>query len=150
MTEASLRAFTDSLTEIIPVLMKGFARHQVSEFYRSQITLPQFLVLNFLGSSSEYKMKDLAHFMKVTTAAMTGIVDRLVRNGYVRRLDDSRDRRIIRVELTLKGRELLHRVKEQRRRLVIRIFGKLSEKDRQDYLRILKQIRNVLAEEELP
>ena len=147
MMESRLMEFADNLEEIMPALMKKFARYQVSELYQGQITLPQFMVLNFLAHSGESKMKDLAGFMHVTTAAMTGIVERLVRDGYVKRLYDPEDRRIIRVDLTTKGKELLFKIRQQRRRLVIKVFSKISDRDREDYLRILRQISDVLTEE---
>jgi len=147
MTESRLIEFADNLEEIMPVLMKKFARYQVSELSQSQITLPQFLILNCLAHSGESKMKDLAAFMHVTTAAMTGIVDRLVRDGYLKRLYDSQDRRIIKADLTVKGKELLSKIRQQRRKLVIKVFSKISDQDRRDYLRILRQISEVLTEE---
>ena len=147
MTESRLMEFADNLEEIMPALMKKFARYQVSELYQGQITLPQFMVLNCLAHSGESKMKDLAGFMHVTTAAMTGIVERLVRDGYVKRLYDPQDRRIIKTDLTAKGKELLSKIRQQRRRLVIKVFSKISDQDRKDYLRILRQISEVLTEE---
>jgi len=148
MTEARLLEFADSLEKVMPELMKRFLRSQVSELYRGQITLPQFIVLNYLTHSGETKMKDLAGFMKVSTAAMTGIVERLVRDGYTRRLYEPKDRRIIKVDLTAKGQELLSKIRKQRRGLILRVFSKIPEKEREDYLRILKKISEALKEEE--
>jgi len=147
MAEAHLLEFADKMGEIMPVLMKEFARHQTSEFYKTQITFSQFFILNFLNQSGETKMKDLAGFMKVTTPAMTGIIERLVRQGYLKRLYDTLDRRIIRVDLTVKGKGLLLKIKEQRRKIDLKVFARLSEEDRQDYLRIMQQILESLAQE---
>jgi DNA-binding MarR family transcriptional regulator len=83
--------------------------------------------------------------MKVTTAAMTGIVDRLVRDGYLARTDDPQDRRIIKVRVTTKGGDLVGRINQQRRLMIIKIFGKIPETDRHDYLRILMQIKEILT-----
>ena len=143
--EGSLLEFADKINEIMPLIMKEFARRQVIEFYKGKITLPQFLILEFLNKQGELKMTDMAHFMKVTTAATTGIVDRLVRYGYVTRIFDPNDRRIIKIKLTPKGADLIKKVNQQRRQMIIRIFGRLSEADRQDYLRILTQIKDILT-----
>jgi DNA-binding MarR family transcriptional regulator len=85
--------------------------------------------------------------MKVTTAATTGIVDRLVRCGYVIRVFDPRDRRIVKIKITPKGLALIRKINHERRQMVIKTFGRLSEQDRQDYLRILSQIKNILTQE---
>ncbi|MDP3142887.1 MAG: MarR family transcriptional regulator [Candidatus Omnitrophota bacterium] len=146
MSQISLLEFADKMNEVMPTVMKEFARRQVDELYKGKITLPQFLILEYLHHKGESRMTDLANFMHVTTAAMTGIGDRLVRSGYLVRAYDSEDRRIIRVRLTAKGTELVKKVAQQRRQMVLKIFGKISASDRQDYLRILVQIKDILVQ----
>ncbi len=140
----AISEFADNLNKILPVIMKEFSRRLGSEFNTGRITLPQFLILQFLHQERIMRMTDLANFMQVTTAAMTGIVDRLLKSGYVAREYDSDDRRIIKVKLTPKGMELFKKVNQQRRQMIIDIFGKISEQDRADYLRILTQIKEML------
>lgn len=144
MPEISIHEFADNMNELLPITIKEFSRRQVNELYKGKITLPQFLILEFLHRQGESKMTDLADFMHVTTAAMTGIGERLVRDGYVVRVYDLQDRRIIKVRLTARGNGLVRKVCQQRRQMLIDIFGKLSGQDRQDYLRILTQIRDIL------
>jgi len=133
------------MNEIMPVIMREFARRQVNELYKGKITLPQFLALEFLHREGESKMSVLAYFMKVTTAAMTGIVERLVSGGYAGRVYEPRDRRIIKIRLTAKGNGLVKKINTQRQQMVINIFKKISEADRQEYLRILMQIKEILT-----
>lgn len=144
MAKLSLTEFADKMNEIMPVIAREFIKNQINDLYKGKVTLPQFLILEFLHREGEAKMTLLARFMDVSTAAMTGIVERLVRGGYAARVYDRRDRRIIKVKLTQKGNELVGKIGEQRRNLVIKIFGKISEADRQDYLRILMQIKDTL------
>lgn len=144
MAEISIQEFADRINEVMPVMLKEFARRQVAELYKGKITLPQFSVLEFLHRQGESRMKDLADFMHVTTAAMTGIGDRLVRDGYVVRVYDPQDRRIIKIKLTGKGNDLVKKVRQQRRHMVINVFGRMSGQDREDYLRILTQIKEIL------
>lgn len=150
MQEISLSAFADNLNEIMPVIMKGFGRRLVKELYKGNITLPQFFILESLYRESESRMTDLARCMNVSTAAMTGLVGRLVRDNYIERIHDNADRRIIKVKLTAAGNDLVKRVNQRRRQMVIGIFGKISESDRSDYLRILTQIKDILTKEKCP
>lgn len=139
--------FADRLNEIIPVVMSEFARRQENELFRGKITLVQFAVLNFLHHDGAAKMTDLAHFMHVSTAAMTGIVSRLVRMGYVHRAADPKDRRIIKVRLSPRGESTVEKVGEQRRRMIVDIFGQISEDERDNYLKILTHIKEILTQE---
>jgi DNA-binding MarR family transcriptional regulator len=145
MIPMPLSEFADKMNEIMPAMMKDFSRMQPAEIYKGKITLPQVLILQYLSTQEPVKMTDIANFMKVSTAATTGIVDRLVKSGYVSRVFDQDDRRIIRIKITLKGMDLMRKIAQERRSMVIHVFGKISEKDRQDYLRVIMRVKDILS-----
>jgi len=147
MVQDSLLEFADKMGQIMPVIMNKFAGRLTKELFKERITLPQFFILVCLEKEGESKMTSLAHVMNVSTAAMTGVIERLVKYGYVQRNTDPRDRRIVKIKLTVKGTELIRKMNQQRREMIIKIFGKISETDRQDYLRILTQIKDILVQE---
>lgn len=146
MPEISLVEFADRLNRVLPAVISAFARRQKNELYKGKITLPQFIILDFLSRDTETKMTQLAGMMDVTTAAMTGVIQRLVRENYVSRNFDSSDRRIIRIKITAKGAKLVTKINRQRREMVIDIFGRISEAERRDYLKILEHIHRILLE----
>jgi len=145
MIHPSLKEFADRMSSIIPVIFRELARRQTNELAQGKISLPQFLILDFLNSLGELKMSDIAKHMRVTTAAMTGMVDRLVCCGYAERLSVPNDRRVIKIKATVKGIELVKRIYQQRRQMIIDIFGQLSQQDRENYLKILTQIYGVIS-----
>jgi DNA-binding MarR family transcriptional regulator len=148
MTGFSIVEFAQKMDQIMPEIMKGFVRRQHNDVYKGKITFPQLLILELLNRQGASKMTDLAKFMKVTTAASTGIVQRLVLLGYVQREYDQSDRRIIRIKLSVKGAGFLKKINQQRTQSVIRIFSQISEDDRKEYLRILMQVKDILDQEE--
>lgn len=148
MPGLSLSGFADKVGELMPVIMREYVRHQGEKFNKLKITMPQFIVLDIIGRRGEYKMSDVAKFLGVTTAATTGIVDRLVREGYLVRKSDPDDRRIIRVKLTSKGAKIVKEMVQIRREITIKIFGMISAAERQEYLKILTHVKDHLAESE--
>lgn len=146
MAAFSIAEFADKMNEVMPVLIQEFARRQANELYKGKITLPQFLILDFLNKKGECKMTEIAHFMHVTTAAMTGIVERIKRCNYVQRVYEPSDRRIIKIRLTAKGHELVKKVNRQRRNMIVDIFGKISQREREQYSNILMRILGILRE----
>jgi DNA-binding MarR family transcriptional regulator len=144
MASLSLSEFADKVSDNMRFISREFFKHQPGSFYKTRITVPQFMVLEILNRSGESRMTDLARFMNITTAAMTGIVERLVRDKYVVRTSDPNDRRIIRVRPTAKGSRIVKDMIENRKRLVMKIFGVISEKEREEYLKILMHIREHL------
>ena len=143
----SAHDFADQMNEVMPVILKRFVRMQAEELNKGQITPPQILILEFLNRKGPSKMTDIARFMGTSTAASTGIVDRLVKSGYVIRSFDEKDRRIVKIKIVAKGLDLAKKISFNRRNMLINIFGRISEQDRFDYLRILKKIRDNLIKE---
>jgi DNA-binding MarR family transcriptional regulator len=141
MSKVSLSEFADKINEILPQIIREFIRRQTNELSKGRLTLPQFLILSFLNERKESKMTDLARFMRVSTAAMTGIVNRLVEAGYAVRIFDPHDRRIIKINLTAKGEVLVRNIGKERRRMIMNVFSKVSEN-----LRIITRIKEILNE----
>jgi DNA-binding MarR family transcriptional regulator len=142
----TIQEFADTLDQLLPLIMREFNKRQADEVVKGTITVPQLLVLDILFCRGEVNMSDLARAMAVTTAAMTGIVERLVTCGYAERKNKARDRRVINVSLTAKGRRCITNIKRKRRTLIIKVFSKLSGAERGQYLAILSRVRDVLVE----
>lgn len=69
-------------------------------------TLPRFDVLAALSSTKQgLRMSELSGILKVSNGNVTGIVDRLVADGYVERAPVENDRRATRVCLTGAGEQ---------------------------------------------
>jgi DNA-binding MarR family transcriptional regulator len=146
MSQLGLSEFADKVGVLMPVIMKEFLRRQTGDFYKTKITMPQLFVLEVLNRQGESKMSDIADFLDVSTAAITGIVDRLVRSGYLVRTNDPHDRRIVRVRLTSKGISAVRDAMERRKQVTIKIFGAISQEEREEYLKILTHIAEHLKD----
>ena len=147
MTDSALSDFIEKIEDVMPVVMKGIAKMHTNELSKGKITLPQFFVLSHLYKHGESKMNELAKVMDVTTAAATGIVDRLVRCGYIARSYDPKDRRVINIGLTQKGSDMVKRISRQRREVTSEVFSQISREERNNYLTIMLHIRDILSEE---
>ena len=146
MARMPISEFADRINEILPFIMRESIRQQAGEFYKTRITIPQFAILDYLHRQGEPKMTDISKMLNVTTAAVTGIVDKLVKYGYVTRKSDPEDRRIIKIKITAKGNDMVKRLIEHRRRMIVDMFSKVSEEERDAYLRILTHIKEQLTQ----
>jgi len=147
MVGISLTDFSKQIHQLMPDVLRGFVRLQSNEICKGQVTLPQLFVLESLDKEGPEKMTALALAMRVTTAAMTGIVQRLVCQGYALRGYDDKDRRVIIIGLTPKGSNLLKRINEQRKQIINKVFSQMSEDDRMDYLRIMTKVNEIIKKE---
>lgn len=147
MSELSLSGFVDKVNEMMPAIMREFFRQQTKS-YNMKITPPQFAILDILERRGECRMSTLAQFINVTTAAMTGIIGRLVRDGYVTRTTDPEDRRVVKAKLTTKGANAVAKMTELRKKVSMRLFEKISQKEREEYLNILTHVIENIKEPE--
>ena len=52
----------------------------------------------FMVKKKQYKATDLAKEIGISGSTLTGVVDRLVERGYLKRIRDKKDRRIVLIE----------------------------------------------------
>ncbi len=136
----NIEEFAQRVIELSPQIAKGFMQQKHNYLTSGEITLPQFWVLEYLSRNGKSKMNNLAKHLKISPAATTGLIGRLITQELVARKDDSRDRRIVYIELTSKGKDIICSIKKQKIRALIKIFNRISPKDRNNYLDILEQI----------
>jgi DNA-binding MarR family transcriptional regulator len=145
MSHIPLSEFADKVNELMPAIAREFMRQQPPAFHKMRLTLPQFVILDYLSREGESKMSDLARAMNVSTAAMTGLIDRLVRERYVLRHSDPKDRRIVNIALTEKGQKIIKYMVQQKRQMIINVFGRISEAERNQYIKILTHIKEHIS-----
>jgi DNA-binding MarR family transcriptional regulator len=91
-----------------------------------ELTVTQLLVLFLLRDAPGTPAGALAEHLRVTPPTVTGLVDRLVRMGVVRREEDPKDRRLVRNVLTNRGEEALGEVEREGRAFLTQLFERLS------------------------
>jgi DNA-binding MarR family transcriptional regulator len=148
MDNRPLNEYAQSLIEIMPEVIRGLWKREINELTSGSITPPQIFILIYLNKTGELRMTDVARYLSVTTAAATGLVDRLVKADYVQRVYDPADRRIIKVKLTGKGSDLVKKIIVNKVSRIREVFSKLPAGDREDYLRVLTRIKNILDQEQ--
>jgi DNA-binding MarR family transcriptional regulator len=105
-----------------------------------ELTHSQFHTVLWLGLDGRLTMGELARRLGVTEKTVTGVVDRLEREGYVQRERDAADRRVVHVLLTVKGRETFEVMGVQIERKLTAFLGLLEPADRRDLFRILEKL----------
>lgn len=84
---------------------------------------------------------ELAEACKVTRATMTGLIDTLERDGYVKREPDPVDRRMMSVLLTSKGEKFLTEFLPGHFKVINALMSPLSETERKTLVHLLGKIQ---------
>lgn len=78
---------------------------------RGNISFAQFYLMSYLTTAGEMTMTDIARKMGHSTAAATGLVDRLEKLSYVERMHAEDDRRKVLVRITEQGTDLVEKLR---------------------------------------
>ena len=81
------------------------------ELTQDKVSYPQFFLLTYLDEEECLSMSSIAKMMGHSTAAATGMVDKLQELGYLKRFTAAADRRKIMVRITPQGKELISRMR---------------------------------------
>ena len=137
----SKRLAAERLTDIFTVLQRSFVLNLSDELSKGNVSFPQYFLLCFLKQEAEpLTMTAVANRMRHTTAAATGIVDRLEKLGYVKRSFASKDRRKILVLITPKGEKLVEQVREDMVGSLLGLMEHLEPEEQQTWLSIYEKI----------
>src|SRR5438093_5611499 len=90
--EKNIRATAERLADILTVLQRRFLMNLSKELARGNVSFAQYFLLGFLSQREVLSMSEIAKKMGHTTAAATGLVDRLETLGYVKRAHSTDDR----------------------------------------------------------
>ena len=151
-SRASLRTWLRLLacTNLVEREVRGRLRD------RFDTTLPRFDVLAQLDaaareSKAEVTMSDLSRRLMVTNGNLTSLVERLVREGLVKRETMATDRRTQIVRLTAAGKRSLDAMTPEHQEWIDSLFAELTAADRTRLYDLLGKLRtsvqNSLAQE---
>ena len=105
-----------------------------------------YRVSNSIQQKGNLTMGELSNALSVPLSTATRIVDWLVDNGYVQRLPDQEDRRIVRVALTDVGREMHTIIDSYIRQRVQQILSCLTFEERATLLTLVGKVVATLKE----
>ena len=96
--QTAIRKDATKLADFIMFTQRSFLLNLSRELNKGNVSFAQFFLLGYLANESFLTMTDISRKMGHSTAAATGLVDRLEKLGYVQRLHASEDRRKVMVQ----------------------------------------------------
>lgn len=136
----------DDIRRIFQVLTEQSKRIETE----TSLTGPQLWVVKMLEESSPMKVSDLARRMYLNPATMVGLLDRLEAKGLVRRARSEQDRRVVLIDLTEQGRELVGRSPEVAQSLLVKGLELTTEQKLSNISDGLEHIVKILGAQENP
>lgn len=129
------------LTEYLQQLINRFQVLKIDKTPPEyEFNFRELRVIQFLGFNGPSIMREIADNLGMVVSTATGIVDRLVDKDLVMRERPEEDRRIVKVELTDKGREVYQWDFEEHVQIVRELLESLDTEDQKLFVNIMKKI----------
>lgn len=112
----------------------------VKMFSGSKLAISHIVILELLNEKKSSNMSDLSKSLSLTMSAATAVIDKMVEFGLVKREHSAKDRRIVDVSLTKKGKDAAGKVIKNRHDMIKEVFSVISKQEKKQYLGLLKKI----------
>ena len=110
------------------------------------ISVSQCYALDHLATRGPRTMGELAGDLYLEVSSMTRAVDALVSDGLVDRVEDKRDRRVRRIEITASGRQLLEKIQTDLIREYERVLAEIAPESRPAVIQAVNALLEALQQ----
>lgn len=131
MKEEKFEEISNTIQKLIDEYQKRVKWTQIKGISGLDITLPQYFALTTIFTLKRCSMKELARSLEVSYPTVTGLIDRLEKAKYVKRSNDSYDRRVVNVELSEKGIKTVKKINQRKYEYLRAALRKLSDEELQ-------------------
>lgn len=128
------------LADIILALQRCFIARLSETLADGPVSFAQFFLLSHINAKDGMSMTEIAEKMNHTTAAATGLVDRLEKFGYIERAPSEHDRRKVLVKIRPKGVELVALIRKDMMESLSKVILRLSPHEQTMWLQIYEKI----------
>ena len=107
---------------------------------RAQLTGPQLTVVKILETLGDISLSELSDKIRAQNSTVTGIIDRMEREGLVARVRSTEDRRVVHIRLTEKGAKLAREIPIEPMEIFRNALESLSAQEMRDLMKILAKL----------
>jgi MarR family 2-MHQ and catechol resistance regulon transcriptional repressor len=105
------------------------------------------VLMSLFGSPNHTQsLSDLGDYLVVTRANITGLVDGLVEDGLLRRIDHPDDRRVVLAQLTDKAVEFLNWFAPQHHKNIKKLMSVFTVEEKRTFVKLLDKLRTQMRE----
>lgn len=138
------------LADIILSLQRCFIARLSENLADGEVSFAQFFLLSHINASCALSMTEIAAKMTHTTAAATGLVDRLERLDYVERTTAPNDRRKVLVRIKPKGVDLVKVIHRDVVENLKKVMHELTPEEQHMWIQIYEKIFNYCQTQNAP
>ena len=135
-----IKSDVDQVLETIIYLYTESRRITKELARRADLTGPQLTVVKMLEQIGDLSLSELSERIRAQNSTVTGIIDRMEREGLVVRERSKEDRRVVYIRLTPKGRKLAEEIPVEPMEIFRTALEALTATEVRELVRILGKV----------
>jgi MarR family transcriptional regulator, 2-MHQ and catechol-resistance regulon repressor len=137
----SLKAFV--------VLMK--ASKSLQEVTKDDISnhgmrMSDFEILEALYHKGRLTVREVSEAVLINTGSITYVIDKLEKKGLLERSNCKDDRRVVYIQITDAGKDLMDTIFPEHQRVIEELFEGISEEEKETVVKVLKHVGRKASE----
>jgi DNA-binding MarR family transcriptional regulator len=142
--------FGAEMSYMMPALLREVAKRNenIVKGKKNSLNHMHIAILDLLAISDPLRMGEISRILKMTMSNATATIDKMIEDGLVERQRSHEDRRVVEVSLSKKGHKALIEINDFRRDLTNEMYAVLSEKEKKEYLTLLRKVYDELLKKD--
>lgn len=135
-----LEEFIDRITELTPRLCRAMLAQETNCFSCDRVTLQEIWALEIVAQQEPCPRSVLVERLRLKSSTGTILLNRMERNGLIRRERTKENRRVVYLALTPRGRRIMNQARERRKAALRLLLSPLQAAERGRYVRMLEDL----------
>ncbi|HDR7796894.1 MarR family transcriptional regulator [Bacillus tropicus] len=102
-------------------------RNDIGKIFGGYIPWNEFIVLRILNRTNKEMVSRVANELNVSNSHITAVTEKLINKGFVTRSRSTSDRRVVYLEITEQGKDLVAKMEDAKKQYLQERFSALSE-----------------------
>jgi len=138
MAKSQLDQQTERLGVAFGDLIRAYQFRDRNEICCHDVSVSQCYTMEALNRHGPMTMGKIGEYLYLEVSTVTRVIDQLAAAGYVERVTDSNDRRVVRARLTTAGEETIGRIKGSLLNDYRGVLEAIPESSRQDVIEAIE------------
>lgn len=147
MEKSKIDAIAENFLKVFPVVIKYFIMlgNKLSD---PEYSYQEYQALHVLKEYGKLPISTVGSMLVISKPRMTLLVDKLNEAGFVERYLDKKDRRIINIGLTEKGKEFTETHRQNLKEGIVQRFQNLSNDELDHFLAAMEVMQDIMTKTE--
>ncbi|HDR6298341.1 MULTISPECIES: MarR family winged helix-turn-helix transcriptional regulator [Bacillus] len=115
-------------------------RNDIGKIFGGYIPWNEFIVLRILNRTNKEMVSRVANELNVSNSHITAVTEKLINKGFVTRSRSTSDRRVVYLEITEQGKDLVAKMEGEKKKYLQERFFALSEEEMNVMISISKKL----------